>query len=307
MEFLKQAEEAVKKLESRIAQLEKENELKEQEIRRLSVSGGSAPAASAAVAAAPAPTSAAPATSSTSVSGPGVHPKLGKLDGPRVKYVKKEPTPSEREKFTVYDDDPALGKKCPGMYSLKWFNGGPVEVGKGKPVVITFISKLNKGDFSTLSVLSELALDFEDKVQFCCISRDNEEADAEKFASKYHGKYFAELSSPDGSAGVTVYMTYPIAYDDKDEFNDALKKTMVKGTVGVGMVIVVDEKGIIRWYETFYRGVSPMAQIKEQIKLLLEGKPLLSNGKTPEQKSVEEELGDLPDEVTDPFKKTGKY
>ena len=304
MDFLRQAEEYVKKLEARIAQLEKENDEKEKEIRRLSVSGGgAAPAAAAAAAAAPAAAAAAAAPAAATPSNP-----LANLEGPRVKIpsARVSSTPAEVEQSTVYDDDPALGKKAPATDNLKWFNGSAVSLTAGKPTVMTFFSKLNKGDFATLSVMSEMNQVFGDKVQFAAVSRDGEEEDAAKFAKKYHGKRFEELSGPNGEAGCTVYMTYPLAYDAGDAFNAALKQTMRKGTVGVGMAILFDGEGTIRWYETYIRGQPVKNQLIEQIRNLIDGKPLLSNGNAPVVQA-QEEVANIPDDV-DPFAKgKGNY
>lgn len=292
MEFLKQAEDYVKELEAKIERLEKDNAAKDQEIRRLSVAGGKAPAA---------PAADAPGASTEA-------PKKGQWEGfTRITMpTYKEPTAQEKETLQVYEDDPALGVTAPKMTRLQWFNGEPVEFGEGKPVVITFFSKLNKGDFGTLSLLSEISREFEGKVLFAGVSRDGEVEDVSKFAGKYHGKYFGELQSPDGQPGLTVYMTFPLAFDEAGGFNSQLKQVMKKGTVGVGMTILVDAEGKIRWYEQFVRGFNPMGQLTTQIRNLLEGKELISNGPAPEVQVIEESAGDIPDDV-DPFAKTGKY
>lgn len=299
MEFLNQAVEYVKQLEEKIARLEKENAVKDQEIRRLSISTGK-PVPE--VAAAPAATeekkesAPAPATSSGDK-----FAGVTRISIPQY----KEPTQSEKDSLTVYEDDPALGQKAPAMASLKWFNGDAVEFGQGKPVVITFFSKLNKGDFGGLSLLSEISEEFAGKVQFAGVSRDGEVEDVSKFAGKYHGKFFDELTQPDGKPGLCVYMTFPLAFDQAGNFNTQLKQVMKKGTIGVGMTVLVDAEGKIRWYEQFVRGLNPMGQLQSQIKNLIEGKPMISNGPAPEIKVVEESV-DLPDDV-DPFAKTGKY
>lgn len=164
---------------------------------------------------------------------------------------------------------------------------------------------MNKGDFGTLSLLSEISQEFAGKVQFAGVSRDGEVEDVSKFAGKYHGKYFDELQCPDGTPGLTVYMAFPLAFDESGGFNTQLKQVMKKGTIGVGMTVLVDGEGKIQWYEQFVRGFNPMGQLAAQIRNVLEGKPRVSNGPAPEVQVVEESV-DLPDDV-DPFAKTGKY
>lgn len=301
MEHLIAAQKHVEDLVARIALLEKQNAEKDVEIRRLSVVGGAAPLAPAAAepaAAEPAGAAAAPVASVAST--------VGGARFTRIKIPnKKEPTAAERESLTVYEDDVALGTPAPNMDHIEWFNGDAVHFGKGKPVVLTFFSKLNKGDFGTLSLLSEISEEFKGEVDFCAVSRDGEAEDVSKFPGKYHGKYFDELQSPDGKPGLTVYMNFPLGFDPSGGFNQQFKQSMKKATLGVGITILVDGQGKVAWYEHFVRGNNPMCQLAEQIRHLIKGEPLLSNGPAPEVQSVEESI-DLPDEV-DPFAKTGKY
>lgn len=305
----------MKDLEFKIAALEKENAEKEVEIKRLLAAREEASAA--------APAAAVPAAAKT-VEQPAASNAAGKTAAPpsleepkakkgpwegftRIQIPKpRNTTQQEKDSLTVYEDDPALGKTAPLMTRLKWFNGEAVEFGQGKPVVITFFSKLNKGDFGTLSLMSEYSLLFKDEVLFAGVSRDGEEEDVSKFAGKYHGKYFDELQTPDGKPGLAVYSTFPLGFDQGDGFNQQLKQVMRKGTVGVGMTVLVDAQGVIRWYEQFVRGINPMGQLQQQIQNLIDGKPLVTNGPAPETQVIEESAGDIPDDV-DPFAKTGKY
>jgi hypothetical protein len=299
MEFLRQAEAYVRDLEVKIALLEKENAEKDAEIKRLSSQGTKvASSTSSTVDSAKSVEVSPPSTTTPSA------PAGGKFT--RIKLPpKKEPTAQEKASLTVYEDDASLGVKAPVLSHIQWFNGDAVEVGNGKPLVMTFFSKLNKGDFGTLSLLSEISEEFKEKVNFCGISRDGEVDDVSKFPGKYHGKFFDELQSPDGKPGLTVYMTFPLGFDPQGGYNSQLKQVMKKGTIGVGMTVLIDGNGKVVWYEQFVRGVNPMQQLSDQIRLLLEGKPLISNGKAPEVQ-VQEEAVDLPDDV-DPFAKTGKY
>jgi hypothetical protein len=305
MEFLKQAEDYVKRLEAKIAQLEKENEEKEKEIRRLSVAAP--PPATTTTSSSTTPAT----TTTTTTSSPTAKPtsaattttsSLEGLEGPRVRLpIPRIPSKTEKEQLCVWEDDPALGKKAPSLKNLKYFGGS--EPVAGKPLVVTFFSKLNKGDFSTLSVLSELQIKYGDRVQFLGVSRDAEEEDAAKFGKKYHGKSFAELSGPNGEPGLTVYITYPLAFDPGEVFNTEMKAVMRKAVVGVGLVILIDADNVIRWYEYYVRGFNPMGQFIEQLELLLAGKPLISNG--PNTTSVtKEEAATIPDDI-DPFVKKG--
>jgi hypothetical protein len=60
-----------------------------------------------------------------------------------------------------------------------------------------------------------------------------------------------ELTAPNGKPGLTVYMTFPLGFDPEGGFNAQLKQAMRKGTVGVGMTVVVDKDGKICWYVFF--------------------------------------------------------
>mmetsp|Transcript_15315 Transcript_15315/g.17329 ORF Transcript_15315/g.17329 Transcript_15315/m.17329 type:complete len:221 (+) Transcript_15315:64-726(+) len=212
--------------------------------------------------------------------------------------------------FMVYADDPCLGQKAPSLASLKFHNGDAFDVGAGKVTVITFFSKLNKSDFSTLSVLSEVATseEYKDKVQFVGISRDGEERDVVRWFEKFQDKHMAELQAPDGSAGVTVSAKFPLAFDEESKVNKAYKDVAKKAVVGVGFTFIVDKEGVIRWYEQFVRGVNPMGQFHDQLKNIVEGTPLISNGNMPEIEEEEVEGGDgiIPVDA-DPFAGGGGY
>src|SRR4051812_26308751 len=130
MEFLNQAVEYVKQLEEKIARLEKENAAKDQEIRRLSTAAGKAVSAEA-----PAPKTEASEAPTKSASSETTGTKRPFEGYTRITIPKhKEPSQQDKEAYTVYEDDAALGQKAPSMGSLKWFNGEPVEFGNGKPV-----------------------------------------------------------------------------------------------------------------------------------------------------------------------------
>mmetsp|Transcript_5699 Transcript_5699/g.7211 ORF Transcript_5699/g.7211 Transcript_5699/m.7211 type:complete len:224 (+) Transcript_5699:24-695(+) len=210
----------------------------------------------------------------------------------------------KKSEFIVYDDDPCLGQKAPSLASLKFHNGDAVEVGNGKVTVITFFSKLNKGDFPTLSVLSDVATSeaYKDTCQFVGISRDGEERDVERWLEKFQDKFLAEIQAPDGNAGVTVKAKFPLAFDEESQVNKAYKDVAKKAIVGVGFTFIVDKEGIIRWYEQYVRGVNPMGQFEDQLKNIVEGTPLISNGNMPELEEEEVEGGDgaIPTDA-DPF------
>jgi len=295
----------LKDLEKRINFLQNENVRKEDIIKRLSISSSSTTTASSTSAADASSSSSASASASTPAPAPALVIDPSK---PIVKIVHKEPTSEEKVEYAVYDDDPALGKNLPveEWDSLAWHNlpegATKVSVGGGKPVVMTFFSNLNKGDYVTLSVLSELKRDSrfsDDKITFCAISRDGDKEDVPKFLRKVNGNTFGELFSTDGSPGVTIIANYPLAYDEGDKFNKMMKKIMVKGTVGVGMVIVVDGDGIIRWYEKFVRGVNPMNQLESVLESVIAGEPIsVSNGKKPLAVDEEDlEVGEIPDDA----------
>lgn len=217
-------------------------------------------------------------------------------------------------KFRVWDDDVALGKDCPSFESLL-FNiaegPGSCPAGMkntGKVTVFTFFSKLNKADHYTMTATCQLPKGREDKVQVIGICRDKDEKDVPKFIKKFHGQFFGTTTGPKGEAGIFVDANFPLAFDKYDCFNNALKKAMVKAVCGVGMAVLVDTEGKIRWYEMFDRGNNKAGLLHQQIDLLLAGKPLESWGPNPEADEEEEECeggGEVPTDFEDPFAATG--
>jgi len=212
------------------------------------------------------------------------------------------------ERFKVYDDDTALGKECPTFDTLQFtIPEGPGSCpdgmkNTGKITVLTFFSKLNKADHYVMTAMCQIPKGREDKVQVLGICRDKAEADVAKFITKFHGKFFDTTTGPNGERGIFVDANFPLAFDKDDVFNNALKAAMVKSVCGVGMAVLVDAEGKIRWYEIYDRGNNKAKHLERQIQHLLDGTELEKWGPAPEL--VEEEVeggGGVPDDFEDPF------
>ncbi|GBG34131.1 Hypothetical Protein FCC1311_103552 [Hondaea fermentalgiana] len=204
----------------------------------------------------------------------------------------------EAKELLTYDDDPAIGAKAPSLEPLKFKNGDAFDVGQGKPVVVTFHCNLNKSDFVTLAVLSDIYKKYEGKVNFVSISRDHDEADVEKWLKKYQGAFMAEMKGPNGEAGVTQHCDFQMAFDPEHKVNAEFKTALKRAVVGVGLAIIIDQEGTIRWLDTFVRGDNKTKQFEYQLNAIINGTELLSNGKAPEVEEEEEEGGAaIPDDV----------
>jgi hypothetical protein len=197
---------------------------------------------------------------------------------------------ADASELIVYDDDAALGKPAPSFATLKFHNGAAFEP-RGKVTVVTFFGNLNKADYVTLSVLSDLYQKVKSKAQFVAISRDNEDEDVAKWLKKYNGTFMAEQKGPKGEVGITSRCDFQMAYDAGSAVNSGFKQAMKKAVVGVGMTIVIDAAGKIAWYESFVRGVNPAGQFEYQLLALIMGKPLIKNGPAPEIEEEEVEGG----------------
>lgn len=211
--------------------------------------------------------------------------------------------------LAVYDDDAALSAKAPSLASLKFHNGDAIEVGKGRPVVVTWFCNLNKGDFVTLVVLSDIYQKYKDQADFVAISRDHNEADTEKWLKKYHNKRMEEQTGPNGEVGMTARCDFQMAFDEGHAVNAAFKTAMKKAVVGVGMAIVIDGEGNIKWYESFVRGKPAANQFDYQLHAVVNGTELLANGKAPEvvEEEMDGEAGTIPDDVDFLAAGTGDY
>eukprot|EP00515_Schizochytrium_aggregatum_P001358 CAMPEP_0202038366 /NCGR_PEP_ID=MMETSP0962-20130828/8981_1 /ASSEMBLY_ACC=CAM_ASM_000488 /TAXON_ID=4773 /ORGANISM="Schizochytrium aggregatum, Strain ATCC28209" /LENGTH=262 /DNA_ID=CAMNT_0048602519 /DNA_START=52 /DNA_END=840 /DNA_ORIENTATION=+ len=225
---------------------------------------------------------------------------IEKLSGGEAPAAPEMPgtPPEEAKELLVYDDDVALGKDAPSLAPLKFFNGPAFDI-KEKVTVVTFSCNLNKSDFVTLSVLSDVYQEFKDQANFVSISRDHEEADVEKWLKKYNGTFMAEQKGPNGEAGITSRCDFQMAYDPEHKVNAEFKTALGKSVVGVGMVVIIDKAGKIAWYETFVRGANPAGQFKYQLWATINEQPLVKNGPAPEieEEEVEGDTGDIPDDV----------
>lgn len=196
-----------------------------------------------------------------------------------------------------------MNQPCPDLSSLQCFHEDKLPThDANKALLITFFSKLNKSDFPTFTVLNDLLEkeEFKGKLDILAISRDNEPSDVEKFPGKYKNVHKAEITGPNGEAGCTIKFDYPLAFDKDSKVNGEFKKLAKKGVIGVGMTFIVKD-GKIKWFEYFVRGSNPMNQFEAQLKNILEGKELISNGKMPVvEDQVLEDAGTVPVDV-DPF------
>ena len=195
----------------------------------------------------------------------------------------------DKSKYTIWDDDAALGAKAPSLENLKWKKDGPYNYGDKPITVVGFWAKFAKGDYTTLNAWNFLQRKYADKgVQFVGVSRDIKEADCDKFISRL-GSFLREL----GEKGITTCTAYPLAYDPERALGDTFQKLSQIMSLPVGMCYVVDAQGVIQWREQFSRGGSPMAQLEGQLDLLVEGKPVAKlNGNEPEEEEEEEEEGE---------------
>lgn len=205
--------------------------------------------------------------------------------------------PAEAAEILVYDDDKALGAECPTLAGLTFHNGAAFDV-KDKVTVITHFCNLNKGDFVTMTVLSDIQNKYKDSTNWVAISRDHEDKDCAKWVKKYNGTFMAEQKGPNGEAGVTVRCDFPMAHDPEHNVNAALKEALKKAVIGVGFTIIVDKEGKIQFYETYSRGQSLVGQFEYQLHAIVNGLPVIKNGPTPEFEEEEVEGGgEIPDDI----------
>ena len=86
----------------------------------------------------------------------------------------------DKTKYTVWDDDAALGKQAPSLENLSWKKDGPYNYGDKPITVVGFWAKFAKGDYTTLNAWNFLQRKYADKgVQFVGVSRDIKEGDCD--------------------------------------------------------------------------------------------------------------------------------
>ena len=151
--------------------------------------------------------------------------------------------------------------------------------------MVTFWSKLNKGDFATLVWMQEnIANKFADHgVTVVAVCRDAARKDVVKMVEQKQGKRFDELD-------ITLTTDkLAFAFDADGAVNAAYKGKGPGCAVGVGFTFVV-KAGKIIWYEVFERGKNPAGQLSAQMDAIMVDGELIKNGNAPEEE--EEELDD---------------
>jgi len=202
----------------------------------------------------------------------------------------EEDIPKPAEKFLIYDDDEAIGKKAPTLGTLAYIKGEPVTMGAGKPVCIVFWSKAYKGDYTTLRDISKIADAFGNDIQFVGIGIDPSKADSESFLKKIGTKM------PEIYIKKPLEVNFSLAYDVDLELKEAYKSTAKMLSLGASAVFLVAGDRTIVWREQFapapghtvFRG-----QLQEQCRRLILGEALLSNGNRPVEDEEEMEEMDM--------------
>ena len=194
----------------------------------------------------------------------------------------------------VFDDDPFLGTDAPSLDSLDFVQGEKPD--GEKPYVVTFWSKLNKGDFATLVWLqAEVSEKFADHgVQVVAVCRDAKKSDVTKMVEQKQGKRFDELD-------ITLTTDkLAFAFDEGGAVNAAYKAKGPGMAIGVGFTFVV-KGGKVLWYEVFERGKAAAGQFLAQLQNILVDGEMIKNGPTPEEEEEEEEDDGAAVDFEDPF------
>lgn len=184
------------------------------------------------------------------------------------------------EKYTIYNDDKAIGQPVPNLSTLKMLQGEPIE--PRKPTVIVFWGKYAKGDYNLVCHFSKLSKAFP-QLQVLGISCDTEESEAMKLLKK--------SGNPMLEQNIEAFdCDFPQAFDPDKKVGNAFLAITSASCIVPGMAYLINSYGIIVWREVFTSSYYlHEGQFIEQCKLLLAAKPLLDNGKTPEGADDEEE------------------
>eukprot|EP00040_Diaphanoeca_grandis_P025133 m.138872 g.138872 ORF g.138872 m.138872 type:complete len:430 (-) comp30020_c0_seq1:302-1591(-) len=186
------------------------------------------------------------------------------------------------EKWRIFDDDVAFGKKCPLGENLEFVTGESVSIGAGKPVVVVLWAHYAEGDYNVLVKMSEI-MNRHSGVEAVAVSCDARKADVEAFSKKL-GSARPEIGIP------KLTVKIPLAYDVNGEFRKGLQQATGISGVGVSSVFLVDRAGVIVWREVFGQMFTPShGQIESQIRRVKANEPLVSNGVKPVTLGVDDD------------------
>jgi len=177
------------------------------------------------------------------------------------------PYVGEYEEYITYDDDRALGQKCPDLSSLtavpKGHTDDFVGVGKGKPTCVVLFAKYLKYEaFQAVEAVSGYVKEL--GLEAAGILMDHKEKDAKRFVEKKSCKSdFALFHDP--------------GWKVKDAFNKQLG-----GVMSMPSLYLFDKDGVIVWRQslTGMSGVMTLAnsQFDYQVRAFVAGTPLGKHG-----------------------------
>lgn len=191
-----------------------------------------------------------------------------------------------QEAYRTYSDDGSFGKNAPALDSLEWIKGDAVAYSSEKPTVIVFWAKFAKGDYTTITGVSDIFDDFKEQAQFMGISLDPVVDDAKSFLKKI-GTAMPELDVK------KCVVPYSLAFDTGKTVKEAFRTTSELMSLTASACFIIDAKGKIVWREQFGQGYAPKkGQLREQLRRHCAGEGLLSNGKKPVVEDSDEDLAD---------------
>ncbi|KAG8344147.1 putative AhpC TSA family Thioredoxin like [Trypanosoma vivax] len=192
---------------------------------------------------------------------------------------------------TTYCDDKCLGQVAPSLDSLEPLRGDKVGIENGRVYVLYFFNTFYRGADVVNEELTVLSEQYGSKgVVFVAISNDAEKEKTEKYLGK---------NIVDENTKKPLRLAPPhILFDDKKATGKAYATVANLSVMSCPMAFIVNTDGKIVWRQQFLQSYTiAQSNFETQLKHVLAGEPLESNGPRPAVQ-VEEEEAEVGEEMS---------
>eukprot|EP01059_Diplonema_ambulator_P015967 TRINITY_DN271_c0_g1_i1.p1 TRINITY_DN271_c0_g1~~TRINITY_DN271_c0_g1_i1.p1 ORF type:complete len:236 (+),score=120.29 TRINITY_DN271_c0_g1_i1:87-710(+) len=201
------------------------------------------------------------------------------------------------DEYLTYDDDVCLGQVAPST-ELADFIEYPsldqqrMDLHPGKVNIVYFMCKFEKGAYNCNEEMSVLHDEMKDQVQIVALSTDPDRGTVEKFLDKCRKGEVTDLNT-----GKPQRLSMDVAWDDgKKTFG--MYRNLCNGVLTTYHAFVINKEGKIVWHQQFAQTCPPSkTNFVDQVKKVVAGEPLASNGDRPKKDpaDIEEEDAECDD------------
>lgn len=190
----------------------------------------------------------------------------------------------------TYADDACLGKDVPSIDSCEAIKGDKISIEKDKVYVLYFFNTFYRGADVCNEEFTQLSERLGDKVVFVAISNDADKAKTEKYLGK-------DIIDENTKKPLRLDPAF-IVFDDKKAVGKSFADLANLSVMSCPMGFIVKD-GKIQWRQQFLQTHTVnQSNFEAQLKHVLAGEELESNGARPKVEVVEEEAEDMDGEMS---------